>query len=129
MQSIQAFNIIHCANRTKLKISILKSVCKSLKKVCYHNYIALTESSLRDNVRGFWKFVNGRKGKSCIPAVMHFGDIRSTAGDDIVNLFAKYVSKMYSDRDYAVQDTLASGDANLSKFEISISSIYEKLSL
>ena len=59
---------------------------------------------------------------------MHFGDIRSTAGDDIVNLFAEYFSKMYSDRDYAVQDTLASGDANLSKFEISISSIYEKLS-
>ena len=76
----------------------------------------------------FWKFVNGRKGKSCIPAVMHFGDIRSTTGEDIVNLFAEYFSKMYSDRDYAVQDTLASGDANLSKFEISISSIYEKLS-
>ena len=59
---------------------------------------------------------------------MHFEDIRSATGKDIVNLFAEYFFKIYSDRDYALHDSLPLGNINLSQFDISISSIYEGLS-
>lgn len=52
----------------------------------------------------------------------------SSSGEDIVNQFAEYFLKMYRDEDFILQDSLPTGDINLSRFTVTISSIYETLS-
>ena len=111
------------------EFSMIRANCKTLKKQCYHTYITLTESSLRVNIKNFWKYVNSRKGNSNIPAEMYYNNIRCASGGEIVNLFAEYFSEMYTDRNFNVSESVLSlGDVNLSHCSISLSAIYEKLS-
>lgn len=121
-------------SRTRLlsdynEFSLLRTHCKHLKRQCYQDYVAKTESSLRDNVKNFWKFVNSKKSSCSLPSVMHYNNFTSSSGMEIANLFAEYFSKTYSVENCVLHDTtLPSGDVNLSQFSIPISSIYEKLS-
>ena len=111
------------------KFSLLRAQCKHLKKQCYQDYVALTESSLSESVKNFWRFVDGKKGKCNVPAVMHYNNISSCSGMEIVNLFAEYFSATYSDGNCFLQDVnLPGGDINLSQYSIPILAIYEKLS-
>nr|CAI5823529.1 unnamed protein product [Callosobruchus analis] len=86
------------------KFSILRAQSKLLKGQSYQNYIAVTESSIVTNVKGFWKFFKGKEERNHIPSVMHFGNGSCFVGNDIFNLFAEYFSKMYSDNECAVQE-------------------------
>ena len=57
--------------------------------------------------------MSGKRDKGNISSVVNFEDLRSATGEDIVNLFAEYFSKMYSDRDYALHDSLPLGNINV----------------
>lgn len=109
--------------------SMIRANCKILKSQCYQGYIALTESSLRVNIRNFWKFVNIKKKNFDIPSEMYYNDIKGSSGGEIVNLFAEYFSQMYTHETVDIFNNIDSiGDLNLSRCNISISDIYEKLS-
>ncbi|XP_050504919.1 uncharacterized protein LOC126883416 [Diabrotica virgifera virgifera] len=64
--------------------SQLRANCKLLKAESYRNHIYLTELSIRNNLKGFWSFVNSRRGKPSMPAVLRYGGVESGHGPDII---------------------------------------------
>lgn len=79
-----------------LHFSLLRSKCKQLTKSDYKNYITKTQSSIKQNPKYFWKFINNRKNKNALPSLLTLDSTVVDNGNDIVNLFAKYFFEAFS---------------------------------
>lgn len=66
---------------------ILRQRAKDIERDMFDNYIAKIESDIRDNPRAFWRYVKSRKQSCSYPSVMQFGQVTSSDGDVICDMF------------------------------------------
>lgn len=118
-----------CLHSDFMEFSRLRSLCKVLTRWCYRDYIDNTERSLNANLKQFWNFVNSRRKDNGLPKVMCYNDSQCSNGVDIVNLFADYFATTYCDKNCDLPDnSLSFNNINVTSCNISISTVYEKLS-
>ncbi|PZC85895.1 hypothetical protein B5X24_HaOG214260 [Helicoverpa armigera] len=56
----------------------------------FDNYIAKIETDIRDNPRAFWRYVKSKKQSNTYPSTFHYGQVSSSNGDEICNMFGEY---------------------------------------
>lgn len=54
------------------------------------------ETNINDDPRTFWKFINEKRKSYSLPTRMCYGDTVSENNQDILELFANFISKVYS---------------------------------
>ena len=75
-----------------------RSLVKKLNERDYKKFIAKTEKSIAEDPMGFYKFVNGSKGREGIPSSMSLDLETGTGGKDIANLFATFFGSVFKDK-------------------------------
>jgi len=70
-----------------LHFSCLRAKCKKLSKYDYNNYLNKVQSSIRQNPKYFWKFINNRINNKTQPSLLTLDSNIADNGTDIVNLF------------------------------------------
>ena len=78
-----------------LEFSRLRSLCKVNYRLCYNEFIRVSEESLTSDPRRFWRYVNERRKINNLPGSMYFEDQRGESGEDIANLFSIFFSGVY----------------------------------
>lgn len=76
--------------------SLLRARCKKLINKDYKNFISSVESSLKTNLKNFWRFVNNKK-KNCnsIPQTMKYGNLTSSDQGEVCELFSSYFASVF----------------------------------
>lgn len=76
--------------------SLLRKRSKTLINNCYNAFVSSVESSLNNNIKNFWRFVNNRKGSSSsIPQTMSYGNLISSDKQEVCELFSNYFSSVF----------------------------------
>ena len=114
-----------------LLFSGFRSQCKLLSKAEYRAYVDTTENSIQNNVRGFWSFVNAKRGDQGLPTTMHCGSWVASSGLAVADLFGTYFGSVYTSpcgQSSALNTDLISYKyLILNELTISIGDIYTKL--
>lgn len=92
--------------------SFLRSRCKKLTKQCYQSFLKSVEESLESNIKGFWKFINSKKGHVSIPQTVSYGQASSSSGVGICELFSKYFGSVLVNDDTSLMDVPIDADAD-----------------
>lgn len=75
--------------------SMLRRRCQKLIDTDYASFTSSVESSLNNNIKHFWKYVNSRKSSSSLPQTMKYGDLVSSDRKSICELFSNYFSSVF----------------------------------
>lgn len=76
--------------------SLLRKRCKTLMKQCFRSYTDNVESSLRLNVKFFWKYVHSLKNSNNnYPATMYYNKSSSNDPNTISNMFSMYFMSVF----------------------------------
>lgn len=62
---------------------------------CYRTYMNSVEDGIPKNVKHFWAYIAGRKGKSGIPSKMYYKDETTSDAIRICNLFSSFFQSVY----------------------------------
>ncbi|CAG5048740.1 unnamed protein product [Parnassius apollo] len=77
--------------------SMLRNRCKKLIKNDYKNFVSSVESSLDDDIKFFWRFVNDKKNNAnSIPKTMKYGNHISSDEKEICEFFSNYFSSVFA---------------------------------
>nr|XP_049692398.1 uncharacterized protein LOC126053707 [Helicoverpa armigera] len=71
----------------------LRLRAKELEKNMYEDYIKKIESDICKNPRAFWSYVKSKKQSNSYPAVLQLGQISSSNGEEICNMFSDLLSQ------------------------------------
>ncbi|KAJ8982416.1 hypothetical protein NQ317_017218 [Molorchus minor] len=112
-----------------LIFSQLRSRCKYLSKICYNNYTNTIDQSLLNNPKGFWKYLNDKRSTFNLPSEMFLDDCSTSNAKEIVDLFAKFFSTVYTTDNYDSHHNSNNSNHNLiSLNNLSLIDIYNKIS-
>lgn len=99
-----------------------------LNSFLYKSYIISTESSIKNNSKVFWQFINSKRKSNGLPTFMHYLDDGSADPEIICDLFATYFKSVYSEPTTLVPDfPNLSSLFNLSDLHLTISDIEDGL--
>lgn len=106
----------------------LRSQCSICSRECYRNYIQNIESSLQNDTKHFWNFINSKRKTNELPAAIKFDDACAEMGPEAANLFADYFGSVYSvPKQDCMSEILSNNIINISNYHILISDIYTEL--
>ena len=77
------------------EFSRLRALIKNQIKTAYNEYLCKVESSISDDPKNFWSYVQNKKGTSRIPSNLYHNDTSYDNPNDIVNGFASFFSNVY----------------------------------
>lgn len=113
--------------------SLLRARCKRLTTSCYRNFVSSVEDSLDNDIKGFWRFINSKKGHVSIPQTVNYCQQSSSDGVGICELFSKYFGSVLV-RDDCSENNLTSDcigpfdlGSGLANIEIKIEDILLKI--
>jgi len=78
-----------------INFSRLRAKCKKQAKLDHKNYISKVQSSIKNNPKYFWKFINMLTHTDALPCSLPLDATVADNGTDIVELFGKYFSDAY----------------------------------
>lgn len=103
--------------------NVLRKRVKKVEQECYTNYIDKTESSIRENPKAFWSYINANKKHNSYPSSMSFKNNTLTSGEDICDAFANFFNS-----NFLKSDPAPTSDADLTNIngscDVSPASIY-----
>lgn len=76
--------------------ALLRTRCKKLIKQCHDVFLSSVEESLENEPKVFWRYVNGKKGRSTVPNTMFYKSKESSDGQGICELFSEFFGSVYS---------------------------------
>lgn len=105
----------------------IRTFAKSTTRKCYHDFVAKTESCLRNEPNKFWSFINSKKQISSLPSAMIYKDNTLTDPHNIVSAFADFFSASYIDsKNHSVVGSLkVNGSVNV--FKITESDVLDSI--
>lgn len=68
---------------------------KDACNTCYSNYIKSVEDKLTTNIKYFWTYISNRKNKSGIPSTMHYQNFKSSAPEEICDMFSNFFQSVF----------------------------------
>jgi hypothetical protein len=81
----------------EVELKILSRRCKTMMNECYNKYIKSMEDGIKMNPKLFWSFIKSKKGnKGSYPQTMTDGQIITSSGLEICELFGSYFEGVYS---------------------------------
>lgn len=101
---------------------LLRDRQKVLQEECFNNFISDAESKISRNSKHFWTYVKSkRKNLNDLPDSMFIGDVRSSSGEDICNLFNQYFNSVFESHSQSCHDHI---DVNQGNNLINLNHIY-----
>ncbi|XP_044745024.1 uncharacterized protein LOC123306895 [Coccinella septempunctata] len=79
----------------------LRAQCKSLASSCYASYVDRVEGHIKNNVKAFWNFVNGKRRDNDIPSEVMYGERWLNSDRDIANGFANHFQSVFAAASYS----------------------------
>lgn len=73
-----------------------RAMCIRQSRSRYREYIASIESSLKNNPKKFWRYVNNLNSTGSIPKNMFFNDAHSVSESQTVQLFSDHFSSVFN---------------------------------
>ncbi|EFA08522.1 hypothetical protein TcasGA2_TC006175 [Tribolium castaneum] len=101
-----------------------RSCSKSLIFSAHKTHIRVTQESLTNNPKNFWKFVQQKKSATRIPGLMKYNNQELHDPLSIVNAFSNYFSSVYNQSKQTVNKNDASSPIN--NITVSIDNITEE---
>lgn len=109
--------------------SQLRARCKNLSKICYNNYVRNVDQSLISNPKLFWKYLNEKRSSFNVPSEMYLNDSITCKAEEVVELFAKFFSTVYSGDNCDIPINNKIFDYNLISFNtIPLVKVFDKIS-
>lgn len=121
------FKVSRCPS-DHIKFSHIRAKCKRMTKICYSNFLC-TQNQLKRNPPSCWRFIQDRKNKNELPALMELNNNEADNNKTKAKLFGKYFSSVYVPELDQKPDVsyIASGNSNLFKCSFSLAQIFQEL--
>uniref|UniRef100_A0A2S2NAB7 Putative RNA-directed DNA polymerase n=1 Tax=Schizaphis graminum TaxID=13262 RepID=A0A2S2NAB7_SCHGA len=71
-----------------------------MNKKCHKTFVEQSENSLSLNPKKFWDFVRRNRSHNAVPNIVSFDGVDSSCIQEIVNLFSKHFSSVYSSKSF-----------------------------
>lgn len=110
--------------------SLLRARCKKLMDDCYKIYIHSVETSLKTDIKDFWRFINNKKKNSnSMPQTMRYGDLISSDQGGICELFSKYFGSVFESQERETPNSFSTckHNRNLSNVMVTRDEILRKI--
>ncbi|KAL0831107.1 hypothetical protein ABMA28_001979 [Loxostege sticticalis] len=75
--------------------SIYRKQFKSLSDKCYKSYIAKVETSIKDNIKYFWKYMSQRRKTSDIPSSVQYEGSIARSPEESCDLFSRFFHSVF----------------------------------
>lgn len=75
--------------------SYLRRDVKISVKQDYKNYVASTESNIKNNIKPFWSFISNKTGSRRLPSVVTYNGQTLSDDNDICEAFCQYFSSVF----------------------------------
>lgn len=81
----------------KIELKLVSKRCEKLAMNLYNDYIDRIEKDIKDNPKLLWNYIKAKRGgTSGYPLAMTDGQVVTSNGSEICNLFAKHFATMYT---------------------------------
>ncbi|XP_031626213.1 uncharacterized protein LOC116342660 [Contarinia nasturtii] len=99
-----------------------------LQSQLFKSYISRIQSQIKSNPKHFWRFVNDRRKRSDIPAIVEYNDVTANTDTSKAELFADFFENQYTRSDIIDLDELLDecGDVSFD-FEITEADVLNAL--
>ncbi|XP_031632582.1 uncharacterized protein LOC116346585, partial [Contarinia nasturtii] len=99
-----------------------------LQSQLFKSYISRIQSQIKSNPKHFWRFVNDRRKRSDIPAIVEYNDVTANTDTSKAELFADFFENQYTRSDIIDLDELLDecGDVSFD-FEITEADVLKAL--
>jgi hypothetical protein len=108
------------------EFSTLRKKCKFLSELFYANYLDKLQTSLSNNPKSFWKFVQNRQKINIIPNNITYGTSIANNIDETVNMFKSYFESVFSPTNKSIIYSESSkSEINFSNCGFTVTKIFE----
>lgn len=81
----------------ELELKLVTKRCQNLAKTLYNTYMEKLEQEMKENPKLFWSHVKAKRGGSSVyPLTMSDGQLATSNGADICDLFGSYFASVYT---------------------------------